>query len=199
VPVTGECLRQRLSSPPEKTANPVFSTSPLSKAFTPEIHATNLFPMRPTTDQPISDVKISVFLRLVVPLATCAFGGCSTSPMSRIDDNRAKYESWPLEVQEAVLNGVARKGMTPEQVEMALGKPTQVVSRSAKEGEDEIWVYRKSAVGSTLLNNTGVSVGTSIGGVNVGTGLGGMGARQTPDEQEVVFGNGVVIRSDAKR
>jgi hypothetical protein len=192
-------LPERVTSQNEKTANPVFSTSPQSTASTPEIHATNFFQMRPTTDQPISDVKILVFLRIVVALATCAFSGCSTSPMSRIDDNRAKYESWPLEVQEAVLNGVARKGMTREQVEMALGKPTQVVSRSAKEGEDEIWVYRKSAVGSTLLNNTGVSVGTGIGGVNVGTGLGGMGARQTPDEQEVVFGNGVVIRSDPKR
>jgi hypothetical protein len=119
--------------------------------------------------------------------------------MARIDDNRAIYQSWPLDVQEAVLNGEARKGMTREQVEMALGKPSQVIARSAKEGEDEVWVYRKGAVGSTLLNNTGVSVGTGIGGVNVGTGIGGGGRRQTPDEQEVVFANGVVVRSDAKR
>lgn len=120
--------------------------------------------------------------------------------MSRIDENRGKYESWPLDVQEAVLNGEARAGMTREQVEMALGKPTEVVSRSARAGEDEIWVYRKSAVGSTLLNNTGVSVGTGVGGVNVGTGvgLGGGRRRQTPDEQEVVFSQGVVVRSDAK-
>ena len=62
-----------------------------------------------------------------------------------------------------------------------------------------MWVYRKSAVGSSLLNNTGLSVGTGVGGVNVGTGIGGVGRRQTPDGQEVVFGNGKVIRSDATR
>jgi hypothetical protein len=123
--------------------------------------------------------------------------GCASSPMSRIDQNRAKYESWPLEVQEAVLNGEARKGMTREQVEVALGKPSEVVSRS---GDDEVWIYRKGGgVGSGLLNNTGVSVGTGIGGVSVGTGVGGRGARQTPDEEEVVFVNGVVLRSDVTR
>ncbi len=117
--------------------------------------------------------------------------------MSRIDSGRARYESWPLEVQEAVLNGKARKGMTPEQVEMALGKPSEVVTRSAKAGEDEVWVYRKGGgLGSGLLNNTGVSVGGGLGGVNVGTGVGGGGGRRSPEETEVVFGNGVVVRSD---
>jgi hypothetical protein len=158
--------------------------------------------MRPRPTVVFPALKTSLFSRLTLSLALLAAGAlsaCSTSPMSRIDSNRARYESWPLDVQEAVLNGEARKGMTPEQVEMALGKPTQVVSRSARAGEDEVWVYRKSAVGSTLLNNPGVSVGTGIGGVNVGTGIGGGGGRQTPEEQEVVFGNGVVVRSDAER
>lgn len=121
--------------------------------------------------------------------------------MSRIDSNRARYESWPLEVQEAVLNGRARKGMTPEQVEMALGKPTEVVSRGAA-GEDEVWVYRKSegGTGSGLLKNTGVSLGGGLGGVNVGTGMRGGGGRgQTPEETEVVFSKGVVIRSDSDK
>jgi hypothetical protein len=117
--------------------------------------------------------------------------------MSRIDQGRGTYESWPLEVREAVLAGEARKGMTKEQVEMALGRPTQVVARSL---DEEIWVYRKGeGLGSALLNNTGLSVGTGIGlgGVSVGTGMGGGRARRTPDEQEVVFVNGVVTRSDS--
>lgn len=147
--------------------------------------------------------------------------GCATSPMSRIDQNRARYESWPVEMQEAVLAGEVRNGMTPEQVEMALGKPTQVVARGAKAGEDEVWVYRQgSSVGSTLLGAaSGVSVGTGIGGVNVGasgggvavgTGVGGVNVgtsvgggrstrRQSTDEREVVFRNGVVVRSDPAR
>ena len=128
---------------------------------------------------------------------TLLAAGCASSPMSRIDEHRAKYESWPLDVQEAVLNGEARKGMTREQVEVALGKPTEIVSRS---GDDEVWVYRKGGgAGSGLLNNTGLSVGTGIGGVSVGTGIGGGGSRRTPEEEEVVFVNGVVVRSDVTR
>lgn len=123
-------------------------------------------------------------------LAVCA--GCSTSPLSRIDANRDRYESWPVEVKEAVLAGEARKGMTREQVEVAMGKPSEVIYR----GNDEVWVYRKGGgLGSGLLKNTGVSVGTSVGGVGVGTGvpLGG-GRRNVTEEEEVVFIDGVVTR-----
>lgn len=138
--------------------------------------------------------------RLVWSLLLTAglLAGCSTSPISRIDSNRAAYESWPLDVQEAVLNGQAKKGMTPEQVEMALGKPSEVVTRSGKAGEDEVWIYRKGGTtGSSILNNTGVSLGGGIGGVSVGTGgRGGRTRSVSSDEQEVVFGNGVVVRAD---
>ena len=143
-------------------------------------------------------MKVSLAVNSILTAMMLGLVACSTSPMSRIDHGRAKYETWPLDVQEAVLNGEARKGMTREQVEMALGKPTKVVTRSAT-GDDEVWVYRKSAVGSNILNNTGVSLGTGIGGVNVGTGIGGGAIRQTPEEKEVVFSNGVVVRSDAGR
>lgn len=130
---------------------------------------------------------------LLLALATAAFAasGCATSPLSRIDQDRAKYESWPLDVQEAVLAGEARKGMTREQVEMAKGKPTEIVTRSAS---DEVWIYRKSSGGSGLLGGTGVMVGTGGAGVS----LGGGGRRETPEEYEVVFSKGVVIRSDSK-
>jgi outer membrane protein assembly factor BamE (lipoprotein component of BamABCDE complex) len=138
---------------------------------------------------------------LLISIVAAAFGlsACSTSPLSRIDQDRARYESWPLEIQEGILAGEARKGMTREQVEMALGRPTQIVSRSAREGDDEVWIYRKSTAGSNILRNTGVSIGGGVGGVNVGTGIGGGGRGQTPEESEVVFANGVVVRSDARR
>jgi hypothetical protein len=140
-------------------------------------------------------------LPLLFSLLAVSLSSCASSPISRIDQDRAKYESWPIEAREGILAGEARKGMTPEQVEMALGKPTEVISRSSREGGDEIWVYRKNAVGSTLLNNTGISVGTGMGGVNVGTGIGGgsMGSRRSSEEQEVVFSNGVVVRSTTER
>lgn len=134
----------------------------------------------------------------VVIIAAFGLVACSTSPLSRIDSNRARYESWPIEVQEAVMNGEAKKGMMPEQVQMALGKPTQVISRSANGGEDEVWVYRKGGSGSSLLNSTGLSIGGGMGGVNVGGGMGGGRRPSNADEQEVVFGNGVVVRADPK-
>lgn len=132
---------------------------------------------------------------MLAGVAAAFCGACSSSPISRIDADRGRYESWPLEVQEAVLNGRVKKGMTKEQVEMAVGKPTEVVTRSAKAGEDEIWVYRKGGGVSSLLGNTGVSVGGGVGGVGVSTGTGG-GGRRSPEENEVVFANGVVVRSD---
>lgn len=138
------------------------------------------------------------FLRLVfLGSAVALWVGCSSSPMSRIDADRARYESWPLEVQQAVLNGHAVKGMTPEQVEMSLGKPSEVITRSAKGGDDEVWVYRKGGGLGGALKNTGISLGGGVAGVGVGTSSGG--GRSTPEEIEVVFRNGVVSRSDVER
>jgi hypothetical protein len=62
--------------------------------------------------------------------------------MSRIDRNRDIYETWPLEIRQAVLDGKAEPGMTPEMVRVALGEPTEVTRRSDDPGADEIWIYR---------------------------------------------------------
>jgi hypothetical protein len=145
-------------------------------------------------------VKTTSRFYLLAAIVIGLGAGCASSPVSRIDANRERYESWPLEVREAILAGEARKGMTREQVEVALGKPSEVVSRASNDA-DEVWVYRRGGgVGSGLLNNTGLSVGTSIGGVGIGTGtsLGG-GRRSVTEEEEVVFLNGVVVRSGATR
>ncbi len=129
---------------------------------------------------------VGLVLSLLLLLA-----GCTASPMSRIDSGRAQYESWPLEVQEAVLSGQAKPGMTPEMVEMALGKPSEIINRAS----DEVWVYRKSGGLGNALGNSGISLGTGIGPVAVGTSSG----RRRPsnaDESEVVFHNGIVSRAD---
>lgn len=140
----------------------------------------------------------------MVGLALAVAGaGCGSSPISRIDADRARYESWPLDVQQAVLNGQAIKGMTPEQVEMSLGKPSEVVVRSAKGGDDEVWVYRKGAALGGLggiLQNTGISIGGGVGGVGVGTSTGvGGGRSRATEEIEVVFRNGTVSRSTLEK
>lgn len=117
-----------------------------------------------------------------VPLLVAALllAGCSSSQMSRIDADRAAYESWPLETQQAVLDGRVEIGMTPEQVRMALGKPAEVVSRSAGTAEDEIWIYRKGGEDVTPMGGmggmggSGLSMGGNIGGLSIGSN-GGMG------------------------
>ena len=118
---------------------------------------------------------ISNFPRIVALAGLVAFGagatGCSSSPMGRIDANRAVYESWPIDMQSAVLEGKVLKGMTPEMVKTALGKPTKVDVRSGSNGEDEIWVYEKGGgmSGLKLPGNVGLGIGGSIGPVGVST------------------------------
>ncbi len=117
--------------------------------------------------------------------------------MSRIDANRALYESWPFEIQEAVLNGKVVVGMTPDMVQMVLGKPSEVMSRAGKRGEEEVWVYKTGGGMSNLLSGSNISMGGSIGGVGVSAPIGGGGgSAPVEDERDVVFQNGVVVRSD---
>ena len=129
-------------------------------------------------------------------LALVFLAGCSSSSLSRIDSNRAEYESWPIEVQEAVLNQRAVKGMTPEMVTMAMGKPSTVEMRGGKNGEEEVWIYKKGS-GLGGMPPIDVGTGTSIGGVGVYTSktIGG-GGSMVRDQDEVVFSNGVVARTD---
>ncbi|HVZ65719.1 MAG TPA: hypothetical protein VG936_14230 [Lacunisphaera sp.] len=137
-------------------------------------------------------------------LALLVVAGCTSSPINRIDANRALYESWPFEVQEAVLNGKVIAGMTGEQVRMSLGEPTEITARNGRKGPEEVWVYRTGGSSSmgNVLRNTSIGIGGGLGGVGIGTSsnlgsLGGGGSEPVEDESEVVFQNGVVVRSDA--
>lgn len=104
--------------------------------------------------------------------------GCSSSQMSRIDANREIYETWPIEMRQAVLDGKVEPGMTPEMVEVAWGKPSEVVPQGGN--GDEIWVYKKGGDdGSMLLGGPSYPAGSYPGGypggVYPGTYPGGMG------------------------
>lgn len=123
--------------------------------------------------------------------AALALAGCSSSPMSRIDSNRDVYESWPLDVQQAVLEGRVIEGMTHEQVEMSRGKPSEKITRNGRQGMEEIWVYGGGGGGTRVP----ITVGGIFGGVGVqGTRVAGGG---TEEYYEVVFVNGQVTRSTA--
>lgn len=133
-------------------------------------------------------------------LASGFVAGCSSPQFSRIERSREAYESWPLEMRQAVLDGRIEPGMTPEMVEVAWGKPDEVIARRNGPHEDEIWIYRKTSGGDYVYpttpiggypsgypggypvgvggRSTGVSVGVGTGGgtgVSVGTGGIGVG------------------------
>lgn len=53
------------------------------------------------------------------------FTGCTVMRSVRIQQNRTAYDSWPAEMQKAVSDGKVVKGMSPEMVRVAWGKPSQ--------------------------------------------------------------------------
>lgn len=100
--------------------------------------------------------------------------------MSRIDRNRDIYETWPIEVRQAVLDGKVEPGMNTDMVRVAWGQPSEVATSPAG---DEIWVYSKGGdpgsvyyPGTTGMGNVGMG-GTGIGmggsGIGISTGRGG--------------------------
>jgi len=133
---------------------------------------------------------------LLLFAAVCA-GGCSSSQMGRIDRNRAIYETWPLEVQQALLDGRVEPRMDQDMVRVAWGEPSEV---SISPAGDEIWIYAKGGdPGSGLypggrggmmggvIGGTGPAIGVSTGrggavvgtsssvGIGIGGGSGGIG------------------------
>lgn len=98
--------------------------------------------------------------------------GCASPQMSRIDANRALYETWPLDVKQAVLDGKVEPGMTPDMVEVAWGHPSEKMAGNA---DEEVWIYRRGGSSGTILPMGGptIGMGGSMGGIGIQTGGGG--------------------------
>jgi hypothetical protein len=111
-------------------------------------------------------------------LAMALSAGCSSSQMSRIDRNRDLYESWPIEIRQAVLDGKVEPGMSPDMVRVSWGEPSEIVAQSGT--GDEIWVYKRGGDDGSVIypagtGSTGMmggTIGAPVGGVTVGTGRG---------------------------
>lgn len=75
-------------------------------------------------------------------MAALFLGACaSSSPMSRITNNPAVFESLSQEHRELVATGVIRQGMTQDAVFLAWGRPDRV-SRGHRGGQGfETWTY----------------------------------------------------------
>lgn len=81
---------------------------------------------------------------LAAVLSVLILAGCST-PQSRIEQNRAVFNSFPAAVQEKVRAGQIDVGFTPEMVALALGEPARKATRKTETGEAEVWIYHDSS------------------------------------------------------
>lgn len=132
--------------------------------------------------------SLSVGLLIAVALVA----GCASSQMSRIDRNRHIYETWPLEIRQAVLDGKVEPGMNSDMVRVAWGEPSQITSSPAG---DEIWVYTRGGdpgsvyypgtagsgmgMGGIGMGGPGIGISTGRGGTAIGA-TGGIGIGGSP-------------------
>lgn len=112
-------------------------------------------------------MKTPAVLTLCAVFALVA--GCATVE-SRVQDHQAAFNSWPADVQEKVKAKKVEVGFTREMVEVALGKPDRVASRTTSEGQSEAWIYNdkgpKFSFGiglGSMHGNTGVGGGVTVG------------------------------------
>jgi len=151
-------------------------------------------------------------LRLFLPLfAAClalVLSSCST-PASRITKNQDAFDSWPVEVREKVRAGQVDLGFTPEQVLVALGKPTRTYAHKSEGGEAEIWAYSGKSGGKWPIGlSVGLGAGRSSGGywgggsstggaIGISTGSYGRGAAD--EALRVIFEGGAVVAVEARK
>ena len=72
---------------------------------------------------------------LVVSLAACSHGE------RRFKAHQAEFDASSPEAQRKIRKGEVAVGFTPEQVELALGRPSRVYTKVTPASTQEIWVY----------------------------------------------------------
>ncbi len=129
---------------------------------------------------------------LAILLLGMVLAGCS-SVSSRIDRNRTEFESYPMAVREKIVAGEVDVGFTPGQVQMALGEPDRVSTRTTPDGISEVWSYRAKRPRFSVGVGGGVGVFGGGGSTRVGTGVSvGTGDRYDDERVRVVFERGQV-------
>jgi hypothetical protein len=140
---------------------------------------------------------MKTLLSFVFAGALVLAAGCS-SVDSRIARNRVEFESWPFAVQQKVASGQVDIGFTPEQVQMALGNPDRIVTRTTNDGASQAWVYRNRSPRFGFGLGFGMIRGSSAFGAGVST---GDWPREPDESLRVMFEGGRVsaIESAGKR
>lgn len=113
-------------------------------------------------------------LFLLVSAVVFAAGCASSTPQSRIDDNRRAYSEYPSDVRRKIREGRVDIGFTAEMAEMAMGRPGRKVSRLESDNERaEVWIYYR--------NRPRVSVGMAVGSGGYRSTSTGISMSTTPD------------------
>lgn len=122
-------------------------------------------------------------------LALFLFSSCASSPQARIDKNRPAFDAFPTDVQEKIRAGRVDLGFTPPMVRLALGDPDRELRRASDAGEEEVWVYRRTASGFGF----GLGLGGGGGHTSYGAGISlSTAPNYNEDAMRVVFREGRV-------
>jgi len=139
-------------------------------------------------------------LSLASPLLLAALllaGGCpSSTPQSRISQNREAYARFPSNVQRMISEGKVDVGFTPEMVHMALGAPSREFSRKTENSTDEVWVYHDASPRFSVGFGVGSYGSHSASSVGVATTTGDY---DREEKMRVVFRDGYVTEIEYRK
>ena len=130
---------------------------------------------------------------LLALAALIALAACAT-PDSRIRGDQSRFDQYPASTQEKIRAGQIDVGFTPEQVQMALGKPDRAYTRESTGGASEVWSYSDSRPGLSFGLGAFSGGATSVGG-GVSVGSGG----DADEKLRVVFEGGKVTAIERAR
>jgi len=131
----------------------------------------------------------SVFAALLLLTASCA------SVDSRVSDHKAAFDAWPADVQEKVRAGKVDIGFSPEMVEVALGKPDRLSSRTTAGGQADVWVYFDKGPNFSI----GLGVGSYNSSSAVGAGVTVGDDFRDDEKMRVIFEGGRVTAIEMRK
>ena len=131
---------------------------------------------------------------MVLGFAILASAGCSTVG-SRVKDHQSSFQTWPADVQEKVRAGKIEMGYSMEMVEVALGKPERVASRTTSTGQSDVWIYADKGPKFSIGLGLGSARGSTAmgGGVTVGDGF------RNDEAMRVIFEGGRVTAIETRK
>ena len=104
--------------------------------------------------------------------------GCASTPDSRIEQNQALFDTYPVEVQSNIRLGKVALGYDEAMVRMAMSDPDETSTEVNDSGETVMWGYTRS--------RPGISVGVGGGSYGGRTGTRGGVAMGSGPKREYV-------------